>query len=98
LKSIPEQLRAALQQMRSAHSLFGGSGLGRTTPNGHAVQAALVIGDARSHAPDLLLGSLDLMLTGHVLEKRVHDEATLNLVHRLDATVGTMSAMLVFRL
>jgi len=42
-----------------------GGGLGRTTLDGHAIQAALVIGDARPHAPDRLLGSLDLILAEH---------------------------------
>jgi hypothetical protein len=39
--------------------------IGSDNPDSHAVQAALVIGDARPHAPDRLLGSLDLILAEH---------------------------------
>jgi hypothetical protein len=67
LSSIPQQLRAPLQQKELGAQLVQhvSGGLGRKTPNSHAVQADLVIGYARSHAPDLLLGSVDLMMTGH---------------------------------
>jgi hypothetical protein len=62
-----QQLRAALQhnELRGQLVQHVGGGLGWKAPNGHAVQAEPVIGYTRSHAPDLLLGSLDLMMTGH---------------------------------
>ncbi|HEX5959411.1 MAG TPA: hypothetical protein VFY92_12255 [Hyphomicrobiaceae bacterium] len=65
--SIPQQLRALLQQSELYAQIAQGvgGGLSGKTPDGHAVQAALVIGDARPHASDGLLGSLDWMLTGH---------------------------------
>ena len=47
---------------------------------------------AASH--DLRQPLQTISLLQGMLEKRVHDEATLKLVHRLDETVGTMSSML----
>jgi hypothetical protein len=65
LKAIPQQLRAPLQQNELCAQLAQrvGGGLAWKAPCGHAVQAELVIGYARSRPPDRLLGSLDLMLT-----------------------------------
>ncbi len=67
LESIPQQLRAPLQTNELCVQLVQrvGGGLAWKAPNGHAVQTEHVVGYARSHAPDFLLGSLNLMRTGH---------------------------------
>jgi hypothetical protein len=65
--SILQPLRALLQQKKILRTACSARWwrIGSDNPDSHAVQAALVIGDARPHAPDRLLGSLDLILAEH---------------------------------